>query len=201
MLNTSIQQAQKKEIPAERRKILLPLSEYISRGIREEKQMHIMFICTHNSRRSHIAQCWAQAMAEYYSVKNIHFYSAGTQATAFNPRAVQALQRAGFRIERRSEEENPVYRVYTSDSKYFTAFSKQINDARNPVEGFAAIMVCSQADQECPYVKGCETRIAIPYEDPKQADGTSAESAVYDERSNQIAAELAWVFKQALQRN
>lgn len=55
-------------------------------------------------------------------------------------------------------------------------------------------MTCSQADKACPAVKGATTRVAVPYDDPKQFDGTSQETAKYDERCKQIATETFYVF-------
>jgi hypothetical protein len=67
-------------------------------------------------------------------------------------------------------------------------------DAANPQREFCAIMTCSQADEACPNVAGAANRIAIPYEDPKAADGTPEEAAVYDERCAQIARETLYAF-------
>ena len=46
-------------------------------------------------------------------------------------------------------------------------------------------------------MRGADRRFAIPYEDPKVADGTDAEAARYDERSLQIAAEMLYVLSRA----
>lgn len=39
-------------------------------------------------------------------------------------------------------------------------------------------------------------RLPIPYVDPKAADGTTEEAAVYDERTKQIATEMFYLMSQ-----
>ncbi len=153
------------------------------------------FICTHNSRRSHLSQIWAQAMADKFGV-GLETFSGGTEATAFNPNAVAAMQRAGFSIESGGGD-NPKYKVrHTERMEAMIAFSKKFEEAPNPTQGFAAIMTCSEADAECPIVFGADQRIKLFYEDPKVADGTPQESATYDERCRQIATEMYYIFSQ-----
>ena len=62
-------------------------------------------------------------------------------------------------------------------------------------------MSCSQADRNCPLVPGCAARIALPYDDPKDFDGTDREAAMYDERCRQIAREMLFVFSQVTTRD
>ena len=59
-------------------------------------------------------------------------------------------------------------------------------------------MTCSQADKSCPFVTGSETRIAIHYDDPKIADNTPEEKALYDERTEQIGREMFYVISQVI---
>ncbi|MDZ7763692.1 MAG: hypothetical protein U5K00_04605 [Melioribacteraceae bacterium] len=149
-------------------------------------------MCTHNSRRSHISQIWAQTAAEYYNIPNVKCYSGGTEATAFNPRAVNAMTKAGFKIEKKDNSDNPVYLVYYSDEKEpVKCFSKVYSDEFNPQKDFAAIMTCSDADENCPVVFGAEARFPIRYDDPKEFDGTELEEEKYDERVEQIG-ERCW---------
>lgn len=91
------------------------------------EKAELIFICTHNSRRSHIAQVWAQTAATYYNVPNVVAYSGGTEATAFNPRAVKAMEEAGFKITKTTEGTNPVYEVrFSDDATFIKAFSKNM---------------------------------------------------------------------------
>lgn len=155
---------------------------------------------THNSRRSHLAQIWAQAAALHYRVPGVEVYSGGTEATAFNPRAVAALRRAGFDIQASADGNgsNPRYLVrFGGRSEPLECFSKIYSQPPNPQADFCAVMTCSEADRNCPLVAGATVRIALPYDDPKAFDGNPQESAAYDERCRQIAREMLYVFSQA----
>ncbi|MBT8220031.1 MAG: hypothetical protein KJP00_09405 [Bacteroidia bacterium] len=155
-------------------------------------------ICTHNSRRSHIGQIWLATGADYYKLPEIQTFSGGTEATAFNPRAVQAMQRLGFEISTSDPEvENPRYHIrWKKDMAPYPAFSKKYEDPPNPTSAFAAIMVCSQADEGCPVVLGSDFRLSLPYDDPKNFDDTNLEKEKYDERAKQIGTEILFALSQ-----
>jgi len=183
------------QISPERKIRLHELSDYINGGVSVGQLMNLNFICTHNSRRSHIAQIWAQTAAHYYKVPNIHCYSGGTQATAFNPSAVRAMQQAGFVISRITDEENPIYNVtYCNEGDSLRIFSKRYDHAINPPNKFAAIMTCSDADANCPIIVGMDKRISLPYDDPKHFDGTLHETEKYLERVKDIGTEMLYCF-------
>ncbi len=182
-------------IPPERKSELLQVATYIRSCLAKSSPAKLTFICTHNSRRSHLSQVWAQVAASYFNVSNIETYSGGTEATAFNPRAVAALQRCGLVIATADPNApNPRYEVKTSEySNTQVCFSKVYDAPPNPTRGYCAIMTCSQADDACPVVMGCDLRIPIRYEDPKIADETPEESHRYDERSRQISREMLFM--------
>jgi len=188
-------EVQFQEISSERKIILNQLTRFIQAKKKMNASIDLNFICTHNSRRSHIAQLWAQAAAAYYGIKNVRCFSGGSEATAFNPRAVKAMQDAGFSITKTKEGENPVYEVRYSDSeKPVIAFSKTYDDPFNLTKDFAAIMTCSHADENCPLVLGASERIALTYNDPKEFDGTPKETEKYAERVHQIGREIFYAF-------
>jgi arsenate reductase len=185
------------QIPAERKEILEQLGNTIRQQLQANGKAQLVFICTHNSRRSHISQLWAQAAAYYYGIAGIETYSGGTQATAFNPRAVKAMQKAGFAVQKASEEGNPRYEVkFTEDMQPMQAFSKVYDAVENPVQDFVAIMTCSHADENCPFIPGASSRIPVNYNDPKDFDDTPQEEAKYDERTRQIAREMLYLMAQ-----
>ncbi len=186
---------------SDERKILLDdLAEYINGELEKNNEINLTFICTHNSRRSHMSQIWAQTAAYYYGYNNVKCWSGGTEATAFNPRAVKALKKAGLDIRVDKEGDNPVYSVkYAEDAEPLKAFSKKFIDKFNPQENFAAVMTCSEADEACPYVPGADSRFSITYIDPKNFDGTELEEKKYDERCRQIATEMFYVFTRVKQ--
>lgn len=180
-------------IAPERLDKLQVLIEYLQQKQDGEQPINLNFICTHNSRRSQFSQVWAQVAAAYYGIA-IGGFSGGVEVTAFNPRAIQSLQRFGFKVDDDGGE-NPRYHIqFAYDAPSILVFSKLFDDAVNPTSGFAAVMTCSHADENCPYVPGCDVRISLPYNDPKEFDDTPLESAMYDYRSFQIATELMYVF-------
>ena len=182
-------------IPVERKQTLQKLIDYISEKSRTEETININFICTHNSRRSHLSQVWAQTISHYFKVKNVCCYSGGTEATALFPMAAETLKNTGFEIKKISEGDNPVYSIKYSDQQHpIIGFSKKLDDDFNPKSKFAAVMTCSQADEGCPFVPGAEVRIPITFEDPKAFDNTPLQAEKYKERSMQIATEMFYVF-------
>ncbi|MCK0134036.1 protein-tyrosine-phosphatase [Arenibacter sp. S6351L] len=186
-----------KNISKERKEILLPLVEYVQHKINKHEPVRINFICTHNSRRSHLSQVWAQTMAFYFGIKNVYCYSGGTEATALFPMAAETLKNSGFSIETISHGENPVYSIkYADNEPAVIGFSKKFDDSFNPKSEFAAVMTCSQADVGCPFIAGAEKRIPITYEDPKAFDNSPQQAEKYKERSLQIATELLYIFAQ-----
>jgi len=187
------------DIGAGRKKELLLLSNYINELLTAGRPVNLIYICSHNSRRSHMSQLWSQAAAYHYGIPEVHCYSGGTEATAFNHRAVNALQKAGFDISKTEESANPLYLVtYSETAQPIKAFSKTFSDEFNPQEGFAAIMTCSDADAACPFIPGADNRISIPYPDPKEADDTPEEAGSYDAGCRKIATEMFFVFSNSL---
>jgi len=189
--------AEFEEISEDRRESLGDLVDCVTQKTVDGEPVRLVFVCTHNSRRSHMAQLWAQVAAHAWSVPGIETFSGGTEETAFNPRAVSALRRAGFFIELFTDGTNPIYEVsYRPGMEPMRAFSKLTSDLPNPNDGFAAVMTCSAADAACPVVVGADERFTVPYDDPKDFDGTERETSAYDERCAQIAREMLWVFSE-----
>jgi arsenate reductase len=189
-----------KQISQERKAILQPLMDYIQDKVHHQKEIRLNLICTHNSRRSHLSQIWAQTASAHYHIKNVYCYSGGTEATALYPMVIETLKQTGFKIEILSESKNPIYSIkFSADEHPIIGFSKVYDATFNPKNEFAAIMTCSQADGGCPFIAGAEKRIAITFEDPKISDGTVEQKQVYRERSTQIATEMFYVFSQIKQ--
>jgi arsenate reductase len=184
-------------ISNERKAVLKPLIDFIQTKTLENQEIQLNFICTHNSRRSHLSQIWAQTIAHYFNLKNVFCYSAGTEATALFPMIIETLQNAGFKMNKSSESNNPRYTIMFSENEQpIIGFSKTLDDEFNPTSKFAAIMTCTQADEGCPFITGAEKRISVPFEDPKVFDNTPQQAKKYKERSLQIATEMKYVFSQ-----
>lgn len=184
-------------IPAERAEAIRRIAVAVADKVNSDEAAQLVYICTHNSRRSHMSQAFAIAAAQYYGVEGTAAYSGGTEATAFNPRAIRALQEAGFDIQAPADAgENPVYTLRPGpQAEAHTFFSKKFADASNPQSGFIAVLTCSEADKTCPIVPGASLRVSLPYEDPKAMDNTPAEAEAYRTRARQIAAEELLLFK------
>lgn len=184
-----------KTISIERKQVLQSLIDYVQEKAKTNQGVNLNFICTHNSRRSHLSQIWAQTMAFYYKIDKVNCYSGGTEATALFPKVAETLEKQGFEIQKISEEQNPVYAVKFSENSHpIICFSKVFDNAFNPKSNFAAIMTCSSADEGCPFIAGAEKRLPIRYDDPKEFDGTDLMNQKYLERSIEIATEMAYVF-------
>lgn len=182
-------------ITENRKTTLQPLLDYVQSKVQQKEDVLLNFICTHNSRRSHLSQVWAQVMAAHFGIPKVNTYSGGTEATAMFPKIGETLTAQGFEIIHLSEGKNPVYAIkYAENLLPIIAFSKAYDHAFNPVSNFAAIMTCSQADAGCPFIAGAAKRVPITYDDPKAFDGTPQQSEKYLERSVQIATELFYVF-------
>lgn len=192
-----IKQLNPQTISDERKAVLQPLSEFIQSKILNNQETRINFICTHNSRRSHLSQIWAQTMACYFEIKNVFCYSGGTETTALSVMVVETLKSSGFKINAISQNDNPIYSIKYADNEHpIIGFSKNLDDDFNSKSEFAAVMTCSQADGACPFIAGAEKRIPITFEDPKAFDNTLQQVEKYKERSLQIATELLYVFSQ-----
>lgn len=182
-------------ISTERKVLLEKISAYIQLKKDANLPIQLMYVCTHNSRRSHFGQIWAAVAAAHYSVENVNTFSGGTEATAFNINAINALKGIGFDVQAKDETTNPVYEVSFGDElKPTICFSKVYNDEFNPSTNFAAIMTCGDAEENCPFIPGVELRIGTTYNDPKEFDGTELQDQKYKERSLQIALETLYVF-------
>jgi protein-tyrosine phosphatase/arsenate reductase len=181
-------------IPAERKVLLQKLTDYIQSKIDKNEAINLNYICTHNSRRSHFGQVWSKVAADYYGIKNISTFSGGTEATAFNSNAINSLKRVGFEISQTTESSNPVYQVFHSNENFSVCFSKTYDHEANPKVNFAAIMTCSDAEENCPFIPGVDLRIGTTYNDPKAFDGTTLQDEKYLERSLEIAKECLYTF-------
>lgn len=190
-----------KAVAEDRKPILAPLIDYISERQLANEVCRLNFICTHNARRSHMSQIWAAAAAVASDLDGIEFYSGGVEVTRFHPNALSSMRRFGFEIVSDDEDsDNPRYFLSLGEANMLELFSKRFDDDANPDGAFAAVMVCSDADSNCPFVPGADKRISVTYDDPKIGDGTAEVESIYDERSRQIASEMLYVMSEVSAR-
>jgi arsenate reductase len=196
-LSKTIEIVKEITVSSERQSVLKPLADYIQNKVNLQEDIRLNFICTHNSRRSHLSQIWAQTMVFHFNIKNVFCYSGGTEATAMFPKVAETLTNQGFEIQKISDTENTVYAVKFDENQHpIICFSKTYFDEFNPKTNFSAIMTCNNADEGCPMVFGADSRFPIKYDDPKAFDGTELMNEKYAERSLQIASEMYYVFSQ-----
>ena len=186
-------QAEFNLIPDERKILLQGIANYIQKIIDEKKPVQLVYICIHNSRRSHFGQVAAAVAAKHFQLE-LSTYSGGTVATAFNPNAINALRTIGFKIVAPDQSSNPLYQVYFGDEKPVVCFSKIYDDPINPTSGFAAIMTCGEAEENCPFIPNAEYKTSTTYEDPTESDGSGKELEVYTDRFGQILRETLYAF-------
>lgn len=187
--------AQLQDVKEERKTVLEPLVRFIQQKVNTRQAVNLNFICTHNSRRSHLAQVWAQAAAACYGIRNVCCYSGGTEETALFPKVAETLAGQGFEVFKITSADNALYAIkHAGNALPVIGFSKKYDSPFNPVSEFAAVLTCSQADDSCPFIAGAEERIPVTFEDPKSSDHTQWQSEVYAERSLEIASEMFHVF-------
>jgi hypothetical protein len=195
----------------------LKLADWVAKNYQRGKRLDVTVICTGNSRRSILGATMGNVAAAYYGMPEVRFHSGGTAPTACNVRTVTALKAIGVEIEPTGTEAtrgepqtaNPVYRIRWGSSgetggggpvMEATEFSKRYDNPANPQNGFAALMVCGEADAGCPVVRGSALRVSVPYLDPKIYDGGAFEAAKYAERRDDMGRLMLAVMMQARQQ-
>lgn len=181
-------------ISEERRERLDTLISAVNESLSKHNTANLLYVCTHNSRRSHFGQVAGTLAAAYFGLDSIRCYSAGTEVTAMNHNAVKTLTDFGFSVSLAGDENNQKYTFDAEGILPINCFSKRFDDESIPRDNVIAIMTCTEAEQNCPFIPGAVRRIALPYQDPKQSDGTGMERQVYAERFRQILGEALYVF-------
>ena len=195
-LEKTIQGAINREIRDSRKKKLGILIKYVLEKFKNNQDVNFNFICTHNSRRSQFCQIWSHTASHYFNVP-VNSHSGGIEITECNERVISSIKNSGFLVSSNSKNKNPEYSISIGDNyKTLKMFSKLFNKSINSDISFAAVMVCSDADKNCPYIPGAEKLISLPYHDPKVFDDTPREIKKYEECSHKIASEIFYVFNE-----
>ena len=201
-IHTSLLKLDSSTLSLERKEELRPLINFLQEKVNKDQEIRLVFICTQNSRRSQMSQVWAQALAYHFRLKEVFCYSAGTDATAVYPMIADTLDDAGFQVSRLANTNNPIYSIKYADNEHpVIAFSKKLDNHFNPSSQFAAVMTCSQAGENCPFIEGADLRISMSFEDPKVFDNSPQQKEKYQEKSLQIASEWFYIFSEIRLRN
>lgn len=127
----------------------------------------VLFLCTHNSARSQMAEGFLRALAG----DRFEAGSAGTEKTAVNPLAIRVMAERGIDIG-----------VHTS---------KRYEDVVPPAWDYL-ITVCDDAAERCPVVPGSVTRLHWSFADPSRATGSEEQRlAVFRRVRDEIQARVA----------
>lgn len=110
----------------------------------------ILFVCTHNSARSQLAE----GLVNYYFGDDWHAYSAGTEKTRVKTLAIEAMSDVGIDITHHS-------------SKTFEQFLDMNLDY--------VVTVCDSAKETCPYFPGAGKQVHVGFEDPSDVEGNHEE--------------------------
>lgn len=182
------------QIEEDRKKLLMSMGGSFYEKLKKQERINLLFVCTHNSRRSQMAQALMQAASDYYHIVGIQPLSAGTKETAFHPYAIKALRSSGFLIKQVEAGSNPVYEVkLNANTAVGDMFSKALDHISVPVKDFVAVMVCDQADAECPFVPGADSRFSVHYEDPGKNDRHPDPLGFYKQTLRNIGREMMFL--------
>lgn len=195
-LNTYLESLQFHSISESRIKILDSIADSLLSLQVNNKKTTLLFVCTHNSRRSQFSQLWAEYFARHFQLTHLDIQSCGTEVTACNFRVIYTLRNLGFQITNPGGS-NPQLSVKYSDlARPITLYSKSIESCIASSESgqIIAMMTCDHADQNCPIIPKVKSRIQLLYVDPKVTDDTPQESERYQERCRQIGEEIHYLF-------
>jgi len=183
------------KVEANRTKLLKKIALQIASELKENREVNLNYICTHNSRRSQLAQVWSSYATNYFKLPNIQSFSGGTAVTSFHRNTVKTLQEVGFKFQiLEFSHQNPEYLIsYENSLNPILGFSKLYFD-EHIKKPFIAITTCSNADENCPFIADAVQRFHLPFNDPKNFDNTLYKSEKYLETTKQIAGEIHFIF-------
>ena len=116
----------------------------------EAERSRVLFLCTHNSARSQMAE----GLVRHLAGDRFEAYSAGTEATHVRPLAIRAMDEIGIDI---SGQESKTLNRYLGEPFDYV------------------ITVCDEANEACPFFPGAKNRLHWSFEDPAQATGSEEE--------------------------
>jgi arsenate reductase len=107
----------------------------------------VLFLCTHNSARSQMAE----GLLRHLAGDRFEIMSAGTEATSVRPEAIRAMADLGVDISGQSS--NTLERYLGEPFDY-------------------VVTVCDDANESCPVFPGAENRLHWSFQDPSRAEGS-----------------------------
>ncbi len=144
----------------------------------------VVFLCTHNSRRSQYCEIWGNYFSSVYK-KSITFLSAGAVKTKVHKQIYKSLERVGVKVDRNSS--------INIENITIIPFSKTLSDINK--KQFISIMTCSNYEKTCPFDPRSLINLQLFYKDPKRYDNSNREAEEYDKTSFMIACEINYILK------
>ena len=181
-----------------RRPALRSCAAAIARQLDARGEVSVVAVCTHNSRRSQLAEVWLAVASAAAGLGGVSVCSGGSDPVAVAPGAIAVLRERGFRVEADTADANPRLRVRGHGIER-ELYAKPLGEAVAgvPLRGGVALMVCAAADAACPPVPQVGYRARLPFADPRHADGTPGEAAAYRAASDRIEAEMRWLVRES----
>jgi arsenate reductase len=126
----------------------------------------VLFLCTHNSARSQMAEGFLRALGGDRFVAA----SAGTEQTTVNPLAIRVMAERGIDLSGHT-------------SKRYDGLVDERWDY--------LITVCDDANERCPFMPGAHRRLHWSFRDPSRATGSDDERLrVFRQARDEIEARL-----------
>ena len=117
------------------------------------QKIRVLFICSHNSARSQIAETFLNDLAG----ERFQAESAGLEPTALNPMVMEVMQEAGYDLSKNR-----------ADSVFDFFKEGRLYDY--------VITVCDkETEEKCPLFPGVRKRLRWPFEDPAKVQGSYEE--------------------------
>jgi arsenate reductase len=116
-------------------------------------RVRFLFLCTHNSARSNMAE----GLLRHLAGDRFEAHSAGTEATHVRPLAIKVMEEVGVDI---SGQESKILERYLEEPFDYV------------------ITVCDDANEACPFFPGARNRLHWSFEDPSRAEGSEEERLV-----------------------
>ncbi|MBC8111544.1 MAG: hypothetical protein H7Y04_10830, partial [Verrucomicrobia bacterium] len=180
-------------IPSYRRLILHDIATYVINNFLENQFSNLLFVCTHNSRRSQLCQVWGQIAAFHYDLPLVKCFSGGLETENVSEKILQTLEHAGFHVDNPETQNvyNPQHKVYYStEFDYISLFSKPYNDAGNPKNNFCTVMNCTPSGEKYQQIDGSKLNVSLIYQNPKDNDDKPDETQVYKQISYKVSLEM-----------
>ena len=190
-----------RKIPEDRRYRLNEIVYFLEEQQENKAPSQLIFISTHQSSVSQMAQVWSKAAAYYFGFPGFQSFSGGIKPNEIAINSIETIEKAGFIVYKSDIDGIDVYRVkFSYNLTPIVIFPKKIEHVKNPYDNFMAVFVEENADVNISNIKGTYHRLLLNYNDPIGYEGSGLEDQVYEESCRKVAIEMFYVFFQLRKR-